>query len=200
MGSRVLFLLMEHCQAGGEEYKIRRKMIENDLVEAIVTLPRDMFYTTDISVTLWILNKNKTEHARSLGGLSKDYRSRKGQILFMDLRRWGSEFEKKYVELTYDDIQKIAKNYHNWQQKGWEEKYKDVPEFCYSASIEKIVDNDFSLIPSKYIPFVDKDSGIDFDAEMKRIQIEFSELISLENESQQELIEAFRGLGYVVKS
>lgn len=185
---------------GGEEYKIRRKMIENDLVEAIITLPRDMFYTTDISVTLWILNKNKTDNKLTLNGLSKDYRSRSGEILFMNLRRWGSEFEKKYVELTTDDIQKIAENYHNWQQKGWEEKYKDVPEFCYSASLEEIKENDFSLIPSKYIPFVDQDSGIDFDSEMKRIQHEFSELISQENESQQELVDAFKGLGYAVKS
>lgn len=185
---------------GGEEYKIRRKMIENDLVEAIITLPRDMFYTTDISVTLWILNKNKAEHKLALNGLSKDYRSRKGEILFMDLRRWGSEFEKKYIELTTDDIQKIAANYHNWQQKDWGQKYKDVPEYCYSASFDEIKENDFSLIPSKYIPFVDQDSGIDFDAEMKRIQHEFSELISQENESQQELVDAFKGLGYAVKS
>lgn len=185
---------------GGEEYKIRRKMIENDLVEAIITLPRDMFYTTDISVTLWIVSKNKKERVVELNDVTKNYRSRKGEILFMDLRRWGSEFEKKYIELTVDDIQKIAANYHNWQQTGWKETYKDVPEFCYSANTNEIKENDFSLVPSKYIPFVDQDSGIDFDTEMKRIQREFSELLSMETESQQELIEAFRGLGYAVKA
>lgn len=185
---------------GGEEYKIRRKMIENDLIEAIITLPRDMFYTTDISVTLWIINKNKKEHAVALNDITKNYRSRKGEILFMDLRRWGSEFEKKYVELTVDDIQKISTNYHNWQQTEWKKAYKDVPEFCYSANIDEIKEKDFSLIPSKYIPFVDQDSGIDFDTEMKRIQREFSELLTLEMDSQQELIEAFKGLGYAVKS
>lgn len=185
---------------GGEEYKIRRKMIENDLVEAIITLPRDMFYTTDISVTLWIVNKNKKERVIELNDVTKNYRSRKGEILFMDLRRWGSEFEKKYVELTVEDIQKIATNYHNWQQTGWKESYKDIPEFCYSASIEEMKEKDFSLVPSKYIPFVDQDSEIDFDTEMKRIQREFSELLSLEKESQQELIEAFRGLGYAIKA
>ncbi|MDA9807340.1 type I restriction-modification system subunit M, partial [Alphaproteobacteria bacterium] len=185
---------------GGEEYKIRRKIIENDLVEAIITLPRDMFYTTDISVTLWIVNKNKKEHVVELSDVTKDYRSRKGEILFMDLRRWGSEFEKKYVQLTVDDIQKIAANYHNWQQSEWKENYKDIPEFCYSAAIDEIKNKDFSLIPSKYIPFVDQDSGIDFDTEMKRIQQEFSNLLSLETESQKELIEAFRGLGYAIKA
>jgi type I restriction enzyme M protein len=130
---------------GGEEYKIRRKMIENDLVEAIITFPRDMFYTTDISVTLWIINKNKTERTVSLNGVTKTCRSREGEILFMDLRRWGSEFEKKYVELTQEDIQKVAVNFHNWQKMDWKETYKDVPEFCYSASIGEIQENDFSL-------------------------------------------------------
>ena len=61
---------------GGEEYKIRRKLIENDLVEAIVVLPRDMFYTTDISVTLWILNKNKKERVVQIGDEERKYRNR----------------------------------------------------------------------------------------------------------------------------
>src|SRR5690606_5822704 len=68
---------------GGEEYKIRRKLIENNLVEAIVVLPRSMFYTTDISVTLWILNKNKKEHSRSIGDTVRHYRNREKEILFM---------------------------------------------------------------------------------------------------------------------
>ncbi|MBJ2110608.1 type I restriction-modification system subunit M [Proteus terrae] len=186
--------------SGGEEYRIRRKMIENDLVEAIITLPRDMFYTTDISVTLWIINKNKSDHQLALNGFSKDYRSRKGEILFMDLRRQGSEFEKKYIELTTDDIQKIAENYHNWQQKSWQVTYRDIPEFCYSASLDEIKEKDFSLIPSKYIPFVDQDSKIDFDTEMQRIQNEFRQILSEESNSQKELIEAFKGLGYAVKN
>jgi len=185
---------------GGEEYRIRRKIIENDFVEAIITLPRDMFYTTDISVTLWIINKNKTEHPLSLNGLSKDYRSRKGEILFMDLRSWGSEFEKKYVELTTNDIQQVAENYHNWQQKGWEDEYKNIPEYCYSASYDEIKEKDFSLIPSKYIPFVDQDSQIDFDSEMQRIQREFSKILLEERDSQQELIDAFKGLGHAIEA
>lgn len=184
---------------GGEEYKIRKKMIENGLVEAIITLPRDMFYTTDISVTLWIINKNKKERTVKLSDNTKHYRDRENEILFMDLRRWGSEFEKKYVELTPDDINNIALNYHNWQQVSCDTGYKDIPEYCCSASLEKIKKNDFSLVPSKYIEFIDQDSGIDFDKEMKRIQQEFSELLSLEVISQNELKDAFKGLGYEIK-
>jgi type I restriction enzyme M protein len=72
---------------GGEEYKIRKQLIENNLVEAIVILPRSMFYTTDISVTLWILNHNKTERAVELADETRNYRNREEEILFMDLRQ-----------------------------------------------------------------------------------------------------------------
>jgi type I restriction enzyme M protein len=181
---------------GGEEYKIRRKLIENDLVEAIIIIPRDTFYTTDISVTLWILNKNKNQRIETTNEKQKNYRDRKGEILFMDLRRWGSEYEKKYVELTEDDIEQVALNYHNWQQADYKTTYKDVPEFCKSASFEDLKANDFSLVPSKYIEFIDKDSGIDFDTEMKRIQQDFKTLLQEEKESQDQLLNAFKTLGY----
>ncbi|MDL2322852.1 type I restriction-modification system subunit M [Bacteroidales bacterium OttesenSCG-928-A17] len=181
---------------GGEEYKIRRKLIKNDLVEAIVVLPRDMFYTTDISVTLWILNKNKKERVVQIGDEERKYRNRKGEILFVDLRRWGTEYEKKYIELMPDDISKIALNYHNWQQENYEDSYSNIPEYCHSVKFEDVKRNDFSLVPSKYIEFIDRDLELDFDKEMKRIQGEFKELLKDEKQSQEELIEAFKGLGY----
>jgi len=183
---------------GGEEYKIRRKMIENDLVEAIIVLPRDMFYTTDISVTLWILNKNKKKRKAKLNGVSKDYRDRTGEVLFVDLRRWGSEYEKKFIEIVPEDITKIATNFHNWQQNGHNKSYKNIPEYCYSASLEELKANDYSLVPSKYIEFIDRDGDIDFDKEMKQIQKTFKTILTDEVESQTELRNAFKGLGYEV--
>lgn len=181
---------------GGEEYKIRRKMIENDLIEAIITLPREMFYTTDISVTLWIINKNKKKRKAQLNGVTKDYRDRTGEILFVDLRRWGNEFEKKFVHIIREDITSIATNFHNWQQVCCAEEYKNVSEYCYSATAEEIKANDYSLAPSKYIEFVDRDSEVDFDKEMKRIQKTFKSILVEEAESQSELRKAFKGLGY----
>lgn len=181
---------------GGEEYKIRRKLIENHLVEAIIIIPRDTFYTTDISVTLWILNKNKKQRTITINDTVKNYRDREKEILFMDLRRWGSEYEKQFIELTEDDIAKVALNYHNWQQVDYKTTYKDIPEFCKNASFDEIKTNDFSLVPSKYIEFIDADSGIDFDTEMKRIQNDFRILLKEEKESQQQLIDAFKVLGY----
>lgn len=89
---------------GGEEYKIRKKLIENNLVEAIVILPQNMFYTTDISVTLWILNKNKKTKTVSKGTETRNYRKREKEILFMDLRQKGDPFEKKYIQFSHTQI------------------------------------------------------------------------------------------------
>ena len=85
--------------ADGIEGAIRRKMIENDIVESIVILPRNLFYSTDISVTLWILNKNKKGRVISRNGEEIHYRDREGEILFIDMRQMGEPFEKKYVRL-----------------------------------------------------------------------------------------------------
>jgi type I restriction enzyme M protein len=181
---------------GGEEYKIRRKLIENNLVEAIIIIPRETFYTTDISVTHWILNKNKKERTVEINGKLKKYRNREKEILFVDLRRWGTEYEKMFIELTPEDITKVAMNFHNWQQTDYKTTYKNVPEYCYSASFEEIQAHDYSLIPSKYIEFIDSDNQIDFDSEMKRIQKDFKILLKEENQSQDQLINAFKVLGY----
>lgn len=191
------FILANGALSGnGEEYKIRRQLIENDLIEAIVIIPRDTFYTTDISVTLWIINKNKKARNIKINEKNKKYRNRQKSILFIDLRKWGTEYDKQFIEIIPEDITKVAENYHNWQQDSFEEKYKDVPEYCYSASVEEIKKNDYSLVPSRYIKFIDKDAGIDFDKEMQRIQKTFKNLINEEKKSQIALLKAFEDLGY----
>ncbi|MDM1514713.1 N-6 DNA methylase, partial [Myroides odoratimimus] len=116
---------------GGEEYKIRKQIIENDLGEAIVILPRAMFYSTDISVTLWILNRNKKERTVEVNDGIKNYRKRKDEVLFMDLRQKGEPFEKKFTQFSEQDIEAISATYHNWQQKDWETTYANEPEYCY---------------------------------------------------------------------
>lgn len=182
---------------GGEEYKIRRKLIENNLVEAILVLPRNMFYTTDISVTLWILNKNKRQNTRTIGDNNRNYRNREDEILFMDLRQLGEPFEKKYTQFAENDIKKVTETYHNWQQKG--KSYQNIPEFCYSANSEEIVKKDFSLVPSKYIEFINRDENIDFDDKMKILQSELAELLKEEEKSKNDLMKVFEELGYEIK-
>ena len=180
---------------GGEEYKIRRKLIENNLVEAILVLPRNLFYTTDISVTLWILNKNKKEQSRNIGDLTRQYRNREKEILFMDLRQLGEPFEKKYTQFPDADIKKVTGTYHRWQSN----EIENLPEFCYSASFDEVAKKDFSLVPSKYIEFVNRDENIDFDEKMQVLQSEFAELLKAEAASKDDLLTVFRELGYEIK-
>lgn len=182
---------------GGDEYNIRKQLIENDLVEAIVILPRNMFYTTDISVTLWILNRNKTERTVEQFDHSKHYRNRENEMLFMDLRQEGIPFEKKYTQFSDEDIERAATTYHNWQQAiGNDAAYRDIPEYCYSATLEEIKNKDYSLVPSKYIEFVNRDEGLDYDEQMTTLQTELKALFEEEEKLKEEVKKVFKELGY----
>lgn len=182
---------------GGEEYKIRRKLIENDLVEAIVILPRNMFYTTDISVTLWILNKNKGERFIKHNDIERDYRKREEEVLFMDLREKGIPMEKKFIQFSDEEVKEITSTYHNWQTQDTD--YEDIPEYCYSAQKSEIVEKDFSLVPSKYIEFINRDENIDYAEKMTTLQAEMTSLLQEEEKSKQDLLKVFKELGYEIK-
>ncbi len=176
--------------ADGVEGEIRESLIENDKVEAIIVLPREMFYSTDISVTLWILNNNKKAHA--LNG--RQVRDRQGEVLFIDLRRWNNNiYEKRYVQFSDEQIADVRKVYTSWQTG---EGYTDVPELCRSVTKADIIAQKYSLAPSKYIEFIDHDLEIDYVAEMARIQQEMREVLKAEKQSQAMLEAAFGGIGY----
>ena len=177
------------------EQAIRQKLIEEDKIEAIMILPREMFYSTDISVTVWIVNNNKK--ARTLNG--RQLRDRTGEVLFVDLRTWNqNKFEKKFVTFDEMQIQQVKAIYNNWQDVD-RSKYKDVPELCKSVTKDQLAAKDYSLVPSKYIEFVDKDLDIEYEKEMARIQKEMKELLDEEKKTQQMLKEAFEGIGYGIE-
>lgn len=193
------FLLANGALSGdGTELAIRKQLIENKLVEAIIILPRNLFYTTDISVTLWILNRNKKARTVMQNGVTKNYRDREKEILFMDLRKMGSPFEKKYIELTEADRQKVADTYHAWQTSEWT-KENNVPEYCYSATIQEVAEKGYSLVPSKYIEFINRDENIDYDTKMKQQQAEFTNLLREEEQSKADLLAVLKDLGYEIK-
>ena len=184
--------------ADGTELSIRRKLIENDKVEAIIILPRNMFYSTDISVTLWILNNNKKARVETKNGEEVHYRDREGEVLFIDLRQKGEPFEKKYIQFSPEQIREIADTYHNWQRAGYEQTYRNEPEYCYSATKKEIEQKGYSLVPSKYIEFRNRDEQVDFDAKMRELQSEMKDLLKQEEESTKELKELFDSLGYKI--
>lgn len=110
------FLLANGALSGdGIELNFRRQLLKNHFVEAIVILPQNMFYSTDISVTLWILNKNKKARTVEQDGQLVKYRNREDEVLFIDLRQWGEPFEEKYIQFSSEQITDIARNFHNWQ-------------------------------------------------------------------------------------
>ncbi len=193
------FLLANGALGDDDTEAIRQKLIENDKVEAILILPRELFITTDISVTLWILNQNKK------GGKYHDrvLRNREHEILFMDLRTWTENpvrnENKKKVRLTTDQIQRAADIYHTWQSEGIDGSKYAVPELYRSVKMAEIEENGWSLIPSKYIEFIDHDLEIDFPAEMNRIQQEMRDVLEQEKQSQKMLADAFRGIGYGIE-
>ena len=192
-------LLANGALGDSDTLEIRKKLIQNDKVEAIVILPRELFITTDISVTLWILNQNKKGgkyHERML-------RNREREILFMDLRTWTENpvkgEGKKKVLLNEAQIQRAADIYHTWQNEGTDGTDYAVPELYRSVGMDEIEKQGWSLIPSKYIEFIDHDLEIDFPAEMARIQQEMREVLAQEKQSQKMLEDAFRGIGYGIE-
>ena len=189
--------------ADGTAPIIRQKLIENDKVEAIIVLPRELFITTDISVTLWILNNNKK------GGKSKDrnLRDRSKEILFMDLRSWtGDEWnnavknmQKKKFALTSEQVLKATEIYRKWQEEGTDGKNYAEPELYKSVDFETIKANNFSLVPSRYIEFVDRDTNIDYDATLKETSKAVGELLKAHEANTAKIKAAFEGLGYECK-
>lgn len=198
-GVGVVLLANGALSAGGDEYEIRKQMIENDVVESIIILPQNMFYTTNISVTIWILNKNKKSRVEKRPEGDITYRDRSGEILFMDLRQMGHPYEKKYLEFTEDDRAIIVDRFKAWRLNGYQTAYKDVPEFCYAARKEEIVEKDYSLVPSRYIEFVMHSDNENYNEKMCRLQHELSDLLKEEELSRTELLIVLDGLGYDIK-
>lgn len=190
------FLLANGALNDDDTLAIRQKLIENDKVEAIIVLPRELFITTDISVTLWILNQNKR------GGCyhGRHQRNREHEILFMDFRQWTDNpvkgENKKKVRLMPEQIAKAVEIYHTWQNEGTDGAHYAVPELYRSVKMDEIASKGWALTPSKYIEFIDHDLEIDYEKEMARIQAEMQEIIRAEKKSQQMLVDAFRGIGY----
>ena len=182
--------------AGGTEYSIRKRMIEKNLVEAIILLPKEMFYSTPIGVSMWILNNNKKAHVSVQNGVEIHYRDREDEVLFFDLRQKGIPFEKKFIQLSPEEIAEVASIYHNWQQEGFEKTYANIDEYCYSATTQEIADKNYSLIPSKYIAFKNRDELIDFDTRMRSIQKELSLIMQEEEVSKDAVKTVFSELGF----
>jgi len=148
---------MSSQQSG--EGEIRRKLVEADLVDCMVAMPGQLFYATQIPVCLWFLARNKN---------NGKFRSRKGEVLFIDARKLGRMESRVHRVLDEADVQKIAGAYHAWRNVGGD--YADVPGFCKSATLAEIQAHDFALTPGRYVGAEEvEDDGEPFEEKMERL-------------------------------
>ena len=181
--------------ASGED-KIRRKIIENDLVDCMMALPGQLFYTTQIPVCLWFLSKTKKSVKIDNKG-ERVTRDRQGETLFIDARNLGSMMDRTHKELTDDDIANITRTYHAWRGEKVDGSYEDVAGFCKSATLDEIKANDFVLTPGRYVGAAEiEDDGIPFEVKMKELTDTLFEQMA-EGERLDAVIRGnLKGLGY----
>ncbi|MGB0372244.1 MAG: N-6 DNA methylase, partial [Opitutales bacterium] len=204
---------------------IRQKLVENDLVDCMIALPGQLFFTTQIPVCIWILSKNKTGSAQSPSPQTplpkgEGLRDRSRQTLFIDARKLGSMISRTQKELTAEDISKIADTYHSWKHTSptgrsrdegsensssptgrsgdeGQSSYENIPGYCYSAALEDIRKHDYVLTPGRYVGAAAlEDDGIPFETKMT----ELSQTLYAQMEESAKLDAVIRdnlkGLGY----
>ena len=161
------------------EGDIRRKILEDDLVDCIVALPDKLFYTTGIPVCIWLFNRDKKH---------------KGQTLFIDARKMGDMVNRRLRELSDEDIKKIANTYIAWQN---EDGYEDVQGYCKAASIDEIKEHDYILTPGRYVGIEEvEDDGEPFEEKMDRLTTTLANQFKKSRELEEEIRKQLGGIGY----
>ncbi len=157
---------MSSMQSG--EGEIRQAMIQQGAVDAMVALPTQLFFGTQIPACLWILAKDKSNgHA-----MGEKLRDRRGEVLFIDARKMGALVpgSRKQKELSAEEIRRIAATYHAWRGEVHEGSYEDVPGFCKSATLKEIAAHNFVLTPGRYVGAgAAEEDGRDFEEEFERL-------------------------------
>jgi type I restriction enzyme M protein len=164
-------------QSGGEG-DIRRKIVEDDLVEGIIAMPTQLFYTTQIPVSLWFINRNKKQ---------------KGKTLFIDARKMGTMISRRLREMTMEDINKIAAVFKTFDDGTLD----NVKGFCAAVTTEEIAKQDYILTPGRYVGIEEQeDDGEPFEEKMTRLTGELSEMFKKSHELEGEIRERLGAIGY----
>jgi len=177
---------MSSNQSG--EGEIRRAIIEADLVDCMVALPGQLFYSTPIPACLWFLARDKKNGW---------FRDRRGQTLFIDARKMGVLIDRVHRELTPEDIARITEIYHAWRGDSGAGKYEDVPGFCKSVTIEGISKNGYVLTPGRYVGAeAREDDGEPFEEKMQKLTVKLDEQFGESARLEAEIRANLKGLGY----
>ncbi|NCC57630.1 MAG: SAM-dependent DNA methyltransferase [Synergistales bacterium] len=143
------------------EGEIRKNMIEADLMDCMISLPGQLFYTTQIPVCLWFLTRSKRNGR---------FQDRSGSTLFIDARNLGSLIDRTHKDFSNEEIDKVARTYHAWRGEKYAGEYEDLPGFCKSASIEEIREQGYVLTPGRYVGAVEiDDDGVPFEEKMAQL-------------------------------
>jgi len=170
------------------EGEIRKNIIEADLVDCMIALPGQLFYTTQIPVCLWFLARNKK---------NGKFRDRRGHTLFIDARKLGSLIDRTHKDFSEKEIDKVAGTYHAWRGEKEAGEYRDVPGFCKSATTDEIREHGYVLTPGRYVGAAEiEDDGVPFEEKMTELSAklyeQFAEAARLEATIKRNL----EGLGY----
>jgi len=162
------------------EGEIRKNLVEADLVECIVALPKQLFYNTGIPACIWFLRREKSNHSK--------------KVLFIDASEMGFMKDRVHKDLAPEDIEKITTTYHNWRK---EENYEDEKGFCKSATIEEIQKHSHVLTPGRYVGIPDEeDDGIPFDDKMAELTATLKQQITKETELNADIEKQLANIGY----
>jgi len=173
---------------GGQDGEIRKKIIEDDLVDCIIALPGQLFYTTQIPASLWFFTKNKAQ---------KDQRNRKGETLFIDARKMFRKVDRVHNELTDEHIKKIADTYHAYRGEKGLPEYKDSNGFCKRATLDEIKENHYVLTPGRYVGTEDAEEDDEpFEEKMERLTAELKEQFEEGAQLEEKIKENLRELEY----
>ncbi len=162
------------------EGEIRKNIIEADLVDCMVALPGQLFYSTSIPVCLWFIARNKENHR---------FRKRTGETLFIDARRLGKMIDRVHRELTNSEMTRIAETYHAWRGDEGAGEYNDVPGFCKSIMLAEIQENGNVLTPGRYVgaEIVEED-----DEQFEDIMVDLTEKLTKQMAEARRLDDAIR--------
>ncbi len=178
---------MSSNQSG--EGEIRKNIVEADLVDCMVALPGQLFYSTQIPVCLWFLTRSKA--GRAAGGERRGQRDRRGEVLFIDARKLGRLVDRTHRELSDEEVAQIAGTYHAWRGDG-DQTYGDVPGFCKAATLDAIRGHGHVLTPGRYVGAAEvEDDGEPFEEKMARLTADlaaqFAESAQLEEKIRRQL-------------
>jgi type I restriction enzyme M protein len=188
---------MSSNQSG--EGEIRRQLVEQDLVDCMIALPGQLFYTTQIPVCLWFLARNKKS---GKSGPSQGFRDRRGETLFIDARKLGVLVDRTHRELPQDEIARIAKTYHAWRGEKGAGQYADIAGFCKSATLEEITSHGHVLTPGRYVgaEATADDDDLPFEERMEQLTAQLKGQFAESARLEQAILKNLASLGFTGKA